>query len=658
MAGKQTPDLADVTIDDEFWSPRVRTTDTATVEAVYRQLVDSGRFENLRRAAEGVPGDERLALENRMYRDESDVYKWLEAASYALSRRSDPDLEARVEYVVSLLEGAQSDDGYLNSYFSLHAPEDRWTNLTYMHELYSAGHLFEAAVAHHEATGGSRLLDVATAFADHIVDVFAESDGAPGHQGVELALVRLYRCTGQRRYLDLAKSFLDERGGDDSRFAREMADPDSALCTDAIYEEYRDLLFDEDGTYDGKHIQDHLPVRDQSTAVGHAVRATYMYAAMADVAMETGDEALAAAAERIWTNAVGKRMYVTGGLGNDHGNEGFTSDYDLPNDTAYAETCAAVGSIGWNHRMSRLTGEGKYGDLVERTLYNALLAGVSLDGTEFFYANPLESDGESHPLEHVSEVRFPLQRREWYDTPCCPPNVARLLASLGEYLYLIDDDELSVELYVGSSVRTSVAGSPVTVEQTTDYPWDGTVEISVRTDSPVEMTVRPRIPAWCSNPSIAIEDETVTPDVEGGHVELRRTWTDGDTLTLELPMPVRQVEARPEVTAAAGRVALQRGPVVYCLEGVDNDVALENVCLREDAEFSTEYDPDLLDGTVVVRGDATLTATGGDDALYRTRTAPANEPVTVTAVPYFAWANRDESEMRVWMRGCDCTHCR
>jgi len=656
MAGKETPDLENVTIDDKFWSPRVRRTDTATVEAVYQRLVESGRFENLRRAAEGTPGDQQVALENRMYRDESDVYKWLEAASYALSRRSDPDLEARVDYVISLLEGAQCDDGYLNSYFSLHAPEDRWTNLTYMHELYSAGHLFEAAVAHHEVTGGSRLLDVATAFADHVVDVFAEGGGAPGHQGVELALVRLYRCTGQRRYLDLARSFLDERGREDSWFAREMGDPDARLCTDAIYEEYHDLLFDGDGTYDGKHIQDHLPVREQSKAVGHAVRATYMYAAMADVAMETGDDALAAAVERIWTNAVNRRMYVTGGLGNSHENEGFTSDYDLPNDTAYAETCAAAGSIAWNRRMAQLTGEGKYGDVMERTLYNALLAGVSLDGTRFFYANPLKSDGESHPLEHVSEVRFPLQRREWYDTPCCPPNAARLLSSLGEYLYLVDGDELSVELYAGSSVRTSVGGSPVRVDQTTEYPLDGTVEISVRTDSPVEMTLRPRIPGWCSDPSIAVDGEAVAPDVERGHVELRRTWTDGDTVTLDFPMPVRQVQAHPEVTAAAGRVALQRGPVVYCLEGVDNDAPLETVCLREDAAFSAEYDPDLLDGTVVVRGEATLTATGDDAALYRSRTSSANATVTVTAVPYYAWANRDESEMRVWMRACDCTH--
>ncbi|PHQ40161.1 hypothetical protein DJ69_02275 [Halorubrum persicum] len=656
MAGKKTPNPEHVTVDDEFWSPRVRRTDTATVDTVYRQLVESGRLENLRRAAKGISGDEQVALENRMYRDESDVYKWLEAASYALSRRSDPDLESRVNYVISLLEGAQRDDGYLNSYFSLHAPEDRWTRLTYMHELYSAGHLFEAAVAHHEATGESRLLDVATEFADHVVDIFAEGGGAPGHQEVELALVRLYRCTGQQRYLDLARTFLDERGREDSRFAREMVNPDARLCTDEIYEEYRDLLFDEDGTYDGKYIQDHLPVREQSTAVGHAVRATYMYAAMADVATETGDDDLAATVERIWSNTVRRRMYVTGGLGSSHENEGFTSDYDLPNDTAYAETCAAVGSVMWNHRMLQLTGEGKYGDLMERTLYNALLAGISLDGTRFFYANPLESDGEKHPLEHVSKVRFPLQRGEWYDTPCCPPNVARLLASLGEYLYLVDGDELSVELYAGSSVRTTVAGSTVTVEQTTDYPWDRTVEISVHTDTPVEMTLRPRIPAWCSDPTIAVEGETVTPDVERGHVELRRTWRDGDKLTLDLPMPVRQVEAHPEMTAAAGRVVLQRGPVVYCLEGVDNDHSLENVCLRADARFSTEYNPDLLGGTVVVRGEATLTATADDESLYRSRTSPANETVTVTAVPYYAWANRDETEMRVWMRACDCTH--
>lgn len=656
MADKKTPDLENVVIDDGFWSPRLRAIDTATINTIYRQLVDSGRFENLRRAAEGLPGDKRLALENRMYRDDSDIYKWLESASYALSRRSDPDLKARVEYAVSLLEAAQRDDGYLNSYFSLHAPEDRWRNLTYMHELYNAGHLFEAAVAHSGVTGKSRLLDVATAFADHIVDVFAERGGAPGHQEVELGLVRLYRCTGEERYLDLAQSFLDERGNDDSRFAREMADPGSALCTDAIYEEYRDLLFDENGAYDGSHIQDHLPVRDQSTPVGHAVRATYLYTAMADVAMESGDDALTAAAKRIWTNAVQKRMYVTGGLGNDYENEGFTSDYDLPNDTAYAETCAAVGSVMWNQRMLRLTGEGKYGDLMERTLYNVLLASVSLDGTRFFYVNPLESDGDRHPLESVSKVRFPLQRQKWYNTPCCPPNAARFLASLGKYLYLVDENELSVELYVGSSVHITVAGSTIRVDQATDYPWDGTVEISVATDSPVEMALRPRIPAWCLNPSIAINGDAVTPDIERGHAELRRTWADGDTLTLEFPMPVRQIEAHPRLTAAAGRAALQRGPMVYCFEGTDNDVTLENVCLPMNAEFSAEYDSTLLEGTVVVRGEATLTATDGNDSLYQSRTAPTNETVTVTAVPYYAWANRDQSEMRVWMRACNCTH--
>jgi DUF1680 family protein len=655
MQRKRTPDIESVDIDDEFWSPRIRTTDTAIIDAVYRRLVESGRLENLRRAADGTRGDARLACANRMYRDESDVYKWLEAASYALSRRSDPDLEARVEYLISLLERAQRDDGYLNSYFSLYAPEDRWTHLTTMHELYGAGHLFEAAVAHHEATGDTRLLDVATAFADHVCEEFASRDGAPGHQEVELALVGLFRVTDDERYLELARAFLDARGRDDSPFAREMTTPESVPCTDEIYEEYRELLFDEAGEYDGTHIQDHLPVRNQSTAVGHAVRATYMYCAMADVAMETGDEALAAAVERIWTNATRRRMYVTGGLGTDHKNEGFTADYDLPTDTAYAETCAAIGNAMWNHRMLRMTGEGKYGDVLERTLYNGVLAGVSLDGTRFFYTNPLESDGDSHPLEHVSEVRFTLRRREWYDTPCCPPNVARFLGSLGEYAYLLDGDELSVELYVGGSVRTIVDGSAVELAQETAYPWDETVEFGVAAEAPVEMALRLRIPGWCRDPTVRVNGEAVLPDVRDGHAELRRTWTDGDEVELRLPMPVTRVEAHPEVTAVAGRVALERGPVVYCFEGVDNDIHPERVRFGGDADFSAEYDPDLLDGVVVIRGEAAVTESSDGDRLYRPRTAADGRTTMMTAVPYYAWANRDRSEMRVWMRACDCT---
>lgn len=657
MANKEVPALSSATIDDDFWSPRRQVNREVTLDVGYQQLVESGRFENLRRAISDSREDQQLALENRMYRDESDIYKWLEAASYALAAEPTPDLEAKIDYAISLLEDAQEDDGYLNAYFSLYAPDDRWTNHGVLHELYSAGHLFEAAVAHYEATGKRRLLDVATAFADHLCAEFDDGGGAPGHQEVELALVKLYRTTGQRQYLDLAKTFLDERGGPDSPFRRELDDPKSVHGTEKIMQGYRERFLDENGEYDGRYIQDHEPVREQSTAVGHAVRATYMYVAMADVAMETGDEELQEALERIWSNTTKKRMYVTGGLGNSHENEGFTSDYDLPNDTAYAETCASIGNILWNHRMLQLTGNGKYGDLMERTLHNGFLAGVSLDGTRFFYANPLASDGQSHPLEHVSEVRFTLKRQKWFNTPCCPPNVARFLGSLEKYVYFLDKNAVTVNLYIGGSVQTTVDGTTVTVSQETDYPWKDVVDLAVSTQKPVEMMLRPRIPGWCPDPMIAVNGDPIDPPVTDGYAEVERIWENGDELTLKLPMPVTQVDAHPELTPAAGRVALERGPVVYCFEGVDNDVTLENVCLSVDADFSAEFDEDLLGGVVALRGEGTVTdADYSDGSLYRPRTDTAPDTTTMTAIPYYAWANRDKSEMRVWMRACDCRH--
>jgi DUF1680 family protein len=657
MQTQEIPELTSVSVDDEFWSPRRQVNREITLDVGYQQLIESGRFENLRRAVEGTREDQQLALENRMYRDESDIYKWLEAASYAMAVQSTPDLEAKVDYAISLLEDAQQDDGYLNSYFSLYAPEDRWSNLGVMHELYSAGHLFEAAVAHYEATGERRLLDVATAFADHIDDVFGDGGGAPGHQEAELGLVKLYRATGERRYLELAETFLDERGHEDSPFRREVENLDSVHGTEAMEESYRRLFLDEDSEYDGKYVQDHAPVREQLTAVGHAVRATYMYAAMADVAMETGDEELIAALERIWTNTVQKRMYITGGLGSSHENEGFTSDYDLSNDTAYAETCASIGNILWNHRMLQLTGEGKYGDLMERTLYNGFLAGVSLDGTRFFYANPLASDGDRHPLEHVSEVRFTLQRQKWFNTPCCPPNVARFLGSLEKYVYFLDDGAVSINLYVGGAVQTTIDDSEVTITQETNYPWDDVVEIDISTDDSVTIALRPRVPNWCQDPVFTVNGDSVSPDVSNGFAEIERTWEDGDKLTVELPMPVTQVDAHPELTAAAGRVALERGPVVYCFEGVDNEVPLENVCVPSDTEFSATFEKNTLGGVVLLRGDVTVTETDySDDSLYRPRKEAAHETASMTAIPYYAWANRSKSEMRVWMRACDCPH--
>jgi DUF1680 family protein len=655
MNQRRPVDLNAVNITDEFWSPRIHANDTSTLDGIYEHLVESGHFNNLKRVANDIRKDKQSAREQRMYRDESDIYKWIEAASYALSRRSDPNLKSKLDNAISLLESAQEDDGYLNSYFSLYALSDRWSNLIMMHELYVAGHLFEAAVAHHNATGERRLMNVAKSFADHICDEFSNRNAAPGHQEVELALVKLYRETSNQRYLEIARAFLDRRGQDDSVFAHEMSNFKSAPCSKDIFNEYQDLLFNDSGDYDGKHVQDHCPVREQSEGVGHAVRAVYMYCAMADVAMETGEEELATAVKRIWDNIIKRRMYLTGGIGSHHQNEGFTQDYHLPTDTAYAETCAAIGNVMWNHRLLQMTGKGKYGDVMEQTLYNGVLAGVSLDGRKFFYTNPLESDGNNHPLDHISQVRFRITRGRWFDTPCCPTNLARLLGSLGRYIYLIEENVISVELFITSSVEVMVGDCEVQLEQETAYPWGETIEININTDNPVEFILRLRIPGWCSDSAAAVNNSPREVDITDGHIRINRTWQDGDSVRLKLPMPVTQVEAHPSLRDVAGQLALKRGPIVYCFEDIDNDVELNQTYLPADGNFTAEYDQHLLDGIVAIHVKAHVHEHCNFESLYRAQTRSETKEMRLTAIPYYAWANRGQARMQVWMNNCDCS---
>jgi len=452
-----------VDVRDSFWSPRIETIREVTLDAVYENLESTGRIDNFRIAAGEASGE----FSGRYYND-SDVYKWLEGACYALADEDDAELRERVEHVVDAIQGAQADDGYLNTYFQLVEPEHRWTNLHGMHELYCAGHLFEAAVAHYRATDERRLLDVARRLADHVDETFGPDakQGYPGHEEIELALAKLYRATDEERYLELARYFLDERGREPSRFEWEIEH------TEEIGGHAYDHLVDEDGTYDAAHLQDHAPVTDQETAEGHAVRATYLYCGMADVAIETGDRELVDALERLWRNVTQRRSYVPGGIGSSPDGERFTADYDLPNETSYAETCAALGCVRWNRRMLQLAGEGRFGDVLERTLYNAVLAGVSLSGDRFFYDQPLEVNGDGHALEDRSERRFDNERQPWFPTACCPTNVPRLLLSLGRYVYQrrVDPNELYVALYVGNEAETSFEGVDVTVSQETEYP--------------------------------------------------------------------------------------------------------------------------------------------------------------------------------------------
>ncbi|WP_276255991.1 glycoside hydrolase family 127 protein [Halomontanus rarus] len=626
----------DVAIDDDFWNPRLENNRDVTIEYQYDQLEESGCLENFRRAAEGDDGDFQ-----GMWFADSDAYKWLEAASYVLATHDDSDLRRRVDEVIELVAAAQEADGYLNTYFTLEEPGKKWTNLNMMHELYCAGHLIEAAVAHHRATGESSLLEVATRLADHVDSVFgSEIDGVPGHEEIELALVKLARVTGEQRYLDLARYFVELRGRDDRlewefEHVEEIAgyDPEDG----GIAEGARDVFY-EDGEYDGSYAQAHAPFFEQEAVEGHSVRAMYYYAGVADLAAETGDEELIDHLESLWENMTEKRMYVTGGIGSSEYGERFTEDYDLPNDTAYAETCAAIGSVFWSQRLFELTGKARYADLIERTLYNGFLAGVSLDGTEFFYDNRLESAGDHH-------------RQGWFHCACCPPNVARLLASLERYIYATGDRKLYVNQYVGSEGTVTIDGTAVDVTQTTDYPWEVDVRIDVRPAEPTEFTVSVRVPDWCDQASISVNGEPVSvPD--DGYVEVDREWDD-DRIDATFEQRVVPVRSHPAVEDNHGRVALTRGPLVYCLEGVDNERPLGQYRVDPETTFEAQFREDLLEGAVTVDGEATvpdLEDWDGAGTLYRPDEAVSSRATTVTAVPYYLWDNREPGELLVWIR--------
>ena len=632
-----------VTIDGPFWAPRQAVNRTVTLAAEYQQLEATGRLGALKL-------DWRPGQSNPPHIFwESDAAKWIEAAAYTLTTHPDPQLEAQVDQVIDMLAAAQQEDGYLNVHFTVVEPEKRWTNVRDWHELYCAGHLMEAAVAYYGATGKRKLLDVLSRYADYIDQVFGPGQGQvrgyPGHEEIELALVKLYRATGEPRYLQLARYFIDERGRQPHYFdleARGRGEDPGLGRRGRIYDRSHD------------YCQAHLPVREQTTAEGHAVRAMYLFSGMADVGGETGDETLLAACRRLWANVTQRRMYVTGGVGSCVVGERFTYDYDLPNDIAYAETCAAIGLVFWAHRMLQLEGDSAYADVMERALYNGVLSGVSLDGARFFYTNPLEAD----PVRYAFYSRFvrastlPPERQPWFDCACCPPNIARLLASLGAYAYSQGEGEAYVHLYTGGAARLDLAGRPVTLRQDTRYPWDGTVKIAVDPATEMRFTLALRIPGWCRGAGLAVNGQqmAIEPLTEKGYARIDRTWSPGDRVTLRMPMPVERVEAHPSVWADCGRAALQRGPLVFCLEQADNGPQLHDIALPREAELTARFDEHLLGGVVVIEGQAVRRDPAAwQGALY----GPAGTleaTVPIKAIPYYAWANRDAGEMLVWIR--------
>ncbi len=609
-----------VHLDDAFWAPRIEINRTVTIPYAFQKCEETGRIENFVRAAQALHHDP--ALEDREVRgypfDDTDVYKVIEGASFGLSVHPDPAMDRYLDGVIAKIAAAQEPDGYLYTARTINpehphewAGPKRWVNVSKLsHELYNMGHLYEAAVAHYQATGKRTLLDVALKNADLLCTVFGpgKNEDYPGHQIIEMGLVKLYRVTGREKYLDLAKFFLDTRGPG--------GDP---------------------------YNQADKKVVDQSEAVGHAVRATYMYSGMADVAALTGNAAYVAALSRIWGDVVGRKLYVTGGIGALHKGEAFAEAYELPNMSAYCETCAAVGNVFWNERLFLLEPDAKYVDTLEQTLYNGLISGVSLDGKSFFYPNPLESKGD-------------YARSPWFGCACCPGNITRFVASVPGYQYGVRDQSVYVNLYAGGTGQLTVGDQPVQIVQETRYPWEGKVRLTVDPGASRELSIRLRIPGWARNeanpdglyqfketveasPGITVNGEPVEAPMEKGYAVIDRSWSNGDTIELDLPMPVRRVVADERVEADRGRVALQRGPIVYCLEGPDNaEGHVRNLYIEEESKLDSGFQPDLLGGVGTISGPAVAVSENGKTHAQ-----------SFVAIPYYAWANRGPSEMIVWV---------
>jgi len=617
-----------VTVTDEFWTPRMRTNREVTIPYDFKKCEETGRIDNFAKAGRLMEGK----FQGIRF-DDSDVFKVIEGAAYSLHLHPDPELEQYLDDLIAKIAAAQEEDGYLYTCRTIdpdNMPRDtgetRWSFLQSSHELYNVGHMYEAAVAHYQATGKRTFLDVAIKNADLIDRVFGRDKkrDVPGHEEIEIGLVKLYGVTGDEKYLTLAKFFLDERGRANGR---------------KIY---------------GEYCQDHKPVIKQRAAVGHAVRAGYLYSGMADIAALVPDAGYVEALDPIWQDVVSKKLYITGGIGARGGGESFGDGYELPNETAYCETCAAIANAMWNHRMSLLHADAQYIDVLERVIYNGFLSGISLGGNKFFYPNPLASEGT-------------YQRSPWFGCACCPTNIVRFMPSLPGYAYAYQRDCLYVNLFVSGSATVTMGADAVRVTQQTRYPWDGSVKILVEPESrPAgqEFTMCVRIPGWAQEspvPSdlylysdlgpedwtqrrvtVTVNGRPVALDVVKGYARIRRTWEAGDVVELNLPMPIRRVRSHRKVRANTGRIALQRGPVVYCFEGVDNPQGVANLVLPPEATLQAEYRSDLLGGVVRITGQGKIRQSqdGGKTVL---------KDIEVTAIPYYAWAHRGKNEMAVWV---------
>ncbi|MBM3294109.1 MAG: glycoside hydrolase family 127 protein [Candidatus Aminicenantes bacterium] len=618
--------LTAVKFTDGFWAQRQRTDIAVTIAHEIKMSEETKRLANFELAAAALRSEKGGKFQTRYPFDDSDVYKVIEAASYVLMLEKNADLERKLDEWIAKIGAAQEPDGYLYTARTIDpadtprmAGAERWVNLKDSHELYNVGHMYEAAVAHHQATGKKNFLDIALRNADFIAETFGPAEGqlklVPGHEEIEIGLVRLYRATGKKKYLDLAKFFIDERGRAAGR------------------------------TLYGTYAQDHKPVVEQEEAVGHAVRAAYLYAGATDIAALTGDPKYMEAMNAVWDDIVSKKLYLTGGIGAAGGIEGFGPAYDLPNATGYAETCATIAYALWNHRMFRYYADGKYMDLFERAAYNAFLSGAGLSGDLFFYPNPLASYGQH-------------ERTPWFTCACCPPNVARFIAAMGSFAYGVEGNRVYVNLYAQGTAEIPTGAGQVFLTQTTEYPWKGDVRIHIAPAKPAEFTVCLRIPGWAlgrpvpsdlyrygeptgENPVVMVNGEIVPMKPEKGYLSITRTWRNGDSLEITLPMPVRRVLAHPNIKDNVGRAALERGPLVYCAEFADNQGSTSHLVLDDGAPLAAEWRTEPPVPMIVVTGPA---------VAYRVKGGRvAAETQRITLIPYFAWAHRGKGEMSVWI---------
>ncbi|UCD75123.1 MAG: glycoside hydrolase family 127 protein [Phycisphaerales bacterium] len=614
--------FTDVHIRDRFWSPRLETNRTVTIPYCFDKCDETGRLDNFAKAG-GLMDGEFIGIRF----NDSDVFKVIEAAAYSLSVKRDPELEKFLDDLISNIADAQEDDGYLFTTRTIDpdnpagaSGDTRWSYIIHSHELYNVGHMYEAAVAYYLATGKRAFLDVAIKNADLIDRVFGPGKrmDPPGHEEIEIGLVKLYHVTGDERYFKLAKFFIDQRGNAEG------------------HELY------------GIYAQDHVPVIEQTEPIGHAVRAMYLYCGMADVAALTGDKDYLAALDRVWNNMVQRKLYLTGGVGARQSGEAFGEDYELPNASAYNETCAAIGNGLWNHRMNLLHSDAKYVDVLERVIYNGFLSGISMTGDRFFYPNPLSSGGTYH-------------RSPWFSCSCCPVNVARFVPSIAGYVYAHDADAVYVNLYAAGTSEIKLPDNTVTITQTTDYPWDGAVRLAINPQQERTFDLKVRIPGWAVGkpvPSdlyeyadggqggltILVNGETIArPNISKGYAVLSRQWERGDTVNINFDMPIRLVRCNNNVEENRGRLAIERGPLVYCLEAIDNGNHVRNIWLPADAKLVVEETPALLGGVTVIKGKAFALHQDEEDGPVQ------SSPIELTAIPYYAWDHREAGEMAVWI---------